>query len=147
MQAVLTPQLTYLSNLLTPHGYELDSSQERPFFWKAIQQNDLRSPYAFSLVLVTLFAHTVVVEGLNEPRLKRAIRAGIITIESEADVDALKELIFETSLDLLHKLEHVIPFLEQQLAIIETQAIATDEYKRALANIKLLIDAAESLND
>ena len=131
-----------LGQLLFPLGYKQDLSQAKPIFWKNIGQNDLRSPYAFSLVIVTLDEFTVFIEGLNEPRLKRAIEAGIIEINSPEDVEALKEIVFETTLDNQQKLEIVLPFFEEQLSAIEAESIHSDDYKRALANIELLIEAA-----
>jgi hypothetical protein len=131
-----------LEQLLSPLGYKQDLSQAKPIFWKNVGQNDLRSPYAFSLVIVTLDEFTVFIEGLNEPRLKRAIDAGIIEINSPEDVEALKEIVFETTLDNQEKLEMVLPFFEEQLNLIETEPIYSDDYKRALANIELLIEAA-----
>lgn len=134
-----------LEQLLFPLGYKQDLSQSKPIFWKKIDQNDLRSPYAFSLVIVTLDEFTVFIEGLNEPRLKRAIDAGIIEINSPEDVEALKEIVFETTLDNQQKLETVLPFFEEQLNVIETEPIYSKLYKRALANIELLIEAANEV--
>ena len=110
-----------------------------------MQQNDLRSPYAFSLIMVTLDAFTICIEGLNEPRLKRAINAGLIEINSPEDVEALKEIVFETTLDSQERLKTVLPFFEQQLTTIEQEPIYTDAYKKALANIELLVDAANEV--
>ncbi|BDS13219.1 hypothetical protein [Aureispira anguillae] len=134
-----------LEQLLFPLGYQQDLTQSKPIFWKRIHQNDLRSPYAFSLVIVTLDEFTVFIEGLNEPRLKRAIDAGIIEINSPEDVEALKEIVFETTLDNQQKLETVLPFFEEQLNTIESEPIYTKAYKRALANIELLIEAANEV--
>lgn len=134
-----------LEQLLFPLGYQQDLTQAKPIFWKRVRQNDLRSPYAFSLVIVTLDEYTVFIEGLNEPRLKRAIDAGIIEINSPEDVEALKEVVFETTLDNQKKLETVLPFFEEQLSTIETEPIYTKAYKRALANIELLIEAANEV--
>lgn len=137
--------LNELEQLLFPLGYRQDLTQSKPIFWKQIQQNDLRSPYAFSLVIVTLDEFTVCIEGLNEPRLKRAIQAGMIEINSPEDVEALKEVVFETTLDNTRKLETVLPFFEEQLQIIEQEPIHSKDYKRALANIELLIEAANEV--
>jgi hypothetical protein len=138
-------EIDFVENILAPYHYQLDTTQIRPFFWKHIEQNDLRSPYAFSLILVTFWDYTVTIEGLNEPRLKRAIEAGLIEINSEEDVDALKELIFESEYDTLKKMEVVVPFFEQQLSVISQEPIHTDNYRRALANISLLVEAAAEL--
>jgi hypothetical protein len=134
-----------LEEILMPFGYKQDLTQSIPVFWKNIQQNDLRSPYAFSLVIITLEKFTVCIEGLNEPRLKRAISAGIIEINSPEDVDALKEIVFETTLDNYKKIESVLPFFEEQLSVIGNEPIYTKSYKKALGNIELLIEAANEV--
>ena len=137
--------LEQLEALLKPFSYQKDLTQGTPLFWKKVQQNDLRSPYAFSLIMVTLDAFTICIEGLNEPRLKRAINAGLIEINSPEDVEALKEIVFETTLDSQERLKTVLPFFEQQLTTIEQEPIYTDAYKKALANIELLVDAANEV--
>lgn len=137
--------LQQLEPLLVPFGYQKDLTQGTPIFWKKVQQNDLRSPYAFSLIMITLDAFTIYIEGLNEPRLKRAINAGLIEINSPEDVEALKEVVFETTLDNQERLRTVLPFFEQQLDTIEQEPIYTDEYKKALSNIELLVEAANEV--
>ncbi|MGH1339608.1 MAG: hypothetical protein ACRBFS_26050 [Aureispira sp.] len=137
--------LEQLASLLKPFGYQKDLTQGTPLFWKKVQQNDLRSPYAFSLIMVTLDTFTICIEGLNEPRLKRAINAGLIEINSPEDVEALKEIVFETTLDSQERLKTVLPFFEQQLDTIEQEPIDTDAYKKALSNIELLVDAANEV--
>lgn len=144
-ELLLKTELSGLEKLFLPYGYQLDTTQDIPFFWKTIAQNDLRSPYAFSLVLITMRSHTVTIEGLNEPRLKRAIRAGLIEINTEEDVDALKELVFEATYDDLNRLQTVLPFFETQLTTIQEQPIYSEDYKRALGNIALLVEAAAEL--
>lgn len=137
--------LEQLEGLLNPFGYQKDLTQDTPLFWKKVKQNDLRSPYAFSLIMITLDIFTICIEGLNEPRLKRAINAGLIEINSPEDVEALKEIVFETTLDNQERLKTVLPFFEQQLQTIETEPIYTDNYKKALANIELLVEAANEV--
>lgn len=137
--------LNKLHNLLQPLGYQLDKSQDKPFFWKKIKQNDLRSAYAFSVVLITLDNYTVVIEGLNEPRIKRAINAGLIEITTPEELDQLKEVVFESTLENSHKLESILPFLEEQLQTIEQEPIHTKTYKKALDNIELLVEAANEV--
>ena len=134
-----------LRTLLEPLGYQQDLTQDKPLFWKRIRQNDLRSPYAFSLVLITLDVFTVCVEGLNEPRIKRAINAGIIEIQSPEDLEALKEIVFESTLDQTSRLQTVLEFFEQQLTTIEQEPIHAPAYKTALSNIELLVEAANEV--
>ena len=137
--------LNRLEELLLPLGYDLDTTQDKPMFWKRIKQNDLRSAYAFSIVMVTLDQFTVFIQGLNEPRIKRAIDAGIITINSPEEFEELKEVLFESTLDNLPKLETILPFLEQQLDAIQNFPIHAKEYKKALSNIELLVEAANEV--
>jgi len=87
----------------------------------------------------------VLIEGLNEPRIKRAIKAGLIEITSPEELDQLKEVVFESTLENSHKLKSILPFLEQQLQILEAEPIHTKTYKEALANIELLVDAANEV--
>lgn len=137
--------LDALQQLLQPFGYQQDLSQEKPLFWKRVRQRDLRSPYAFSLVLITLDALTIYLEGINEPRIKRAINAGLIEINAPEDLEALKEIVFETTLDQTERLETVLKFLDQQLKTIEEEAVDTPLYETALANIELLVEAANEV--
>lgn len=138
-------EIAFVENIIKEYGYQFDATQEKPFFYRHIAQNDLRSPYAFSVVLITFGNYTVTIEGLNEPRLKRAVRAGLIEINGMEDIDALKELVYEADYDQLEKLKVVFPFFENQLAIIANEPIHTDNYKRALSNIQLLVEAAEQI--
>ena len=111
--------LEYLKELLFPLNYQFDDTQEFPIFWKKIPHKDLRSPYAFSLVMINVMKFTVSIEGLNEPRLRRAIRAGLIEVNSAEDVEKLKEVVFETDLETPKKLETIL-FLKpscKQLAL------------------------------
>lgn len=137
--------LDALQQLLQPFGYQQDLSQEKPLFWKRVHQRDLRSPYAFSLVLITLDALTLYVEGINEPRIKRAINAGLIEINTPEDLEALKEIVFETTLDQTERLATVLKFLDQQLKTIEEEPVDTPLYETALANIELLVEAANEV--
>lgn len=134
-----------LEQLLFPLGYQQDLTQEKPIFWKRIKHKDIRSPYAFSLVIVTLDEFAVCIEGLNEPRLKRAIDAGIIEINSPEEVEALKEIVFEATLENESRLKTVLPFFEEQLQVLENEPVYSKVYKRALANIELLVEAANEV--
>lgn len=135
--------LDLLGELLEPFGYSPDFSQDYPFFWKEIKHNDVRSSYAFSLVIIRLDEYVVRIEGLNEPRLRKAIRAGLIEVQDADDVEALKETVFEGVLDERRRLETVLQFFEQQLQALAEEPIYSDEYKKALSNIQLLVEAAE----
>lgn len=136
---------TYLQQLLEPLGYQLDATQDKPIFWKKVNQNDLRSPYALSVVWIILDNYTLIIEGLNEPRLKRAIKAGLIEITTPEEFEQLKEVVFESMLDDSQKLETILPFFHQQLETLEAEPIHTDTYKAALANIELLVEAANEV--
>jgi hypothetical protein len=134
--------LPYLQQLLFPKGFKIDSSNEYPVFWKRIKQNDTRSKYVFSIVTATMHSHSLRLEGLNESRLRNEIKAGKIVLEKEEDIDKYKETIFETTLDSIGRLEIILEFFEQQIAIIESEPIYSESYKKAIHNIKLLVDAA-----
>ncbi len=138
--------LAYLKELLFPLGYKLDLEKEYPVFWKQIDQNDLRSQYAFSVITATLHSHSLRLEGLNEPRLIRAIKAGQVQIEKIEDLENLREVLFETTLDDIGNLEALLSFLELQLQVISSQPIYSDEYKTALKNIELIVQAANEVD-
>ena len=138
--------ITFLKAELYPRGYRLDRSREFPVFWKRIEQNDTRSKFAFSVVTVTLHSHSLRIEGLNETRLMREIKAGKITIEKEEDINNHMETIFETTLDTFGKMKIILDFFEKQIQIIADQPIFTDEYKEALRNIELIVDAANQVD-
>jgi len=135
----------HLSALLAPLGYQLDTTKEVPVFWKRLSTNDLRSAYAFTIVLVTLNSHTVCIEGLNEPRIERAVKAGLIEIKEEEDLEELKEVLFECTLESDNKLQTILTFLEKQLTIITSHPIHSDPYKEAISHIELLVDTANEI--
>jgi hypothetical protein len=138
--------LDYLKKILYGFDYKLDSSGEFTIFWKRINQNDTRSRFAFSIVTATLHSHSLRIEGLNEARLKNEIKAGKIIIEKDEDIEKYKQVIFETTLDSRGKLETILNFFEQQIKIIGTDPIYTDNYKIALNNIELIVDAANQVD-
>jgi len=142
---VIDQNIKYLRTTLQPLGYQLDLSQEKPIFWKNIPHQDLQHRYAFSLVMVTLDHHTYLIEGLNEPLLRRAIRAGVIEVSSEEDVDALKDIVFEGVFEDRKRLERILDFFERQLDTLTQYPIESDEYKKALSNIALLVEAANDI--
>lgn len=137
--------IAYLQKYLFALGYRLDGSQANPIFWKKIQHSDLKNALAFSLVMVVLDKHSLRIEGLNEPRLQRAIRQGLIEVNSQEEVEALKEVVFEATFDQRKQLEVVMPFFEQQLAVIAQEPVGSDAYKKAIDNIALLVDAANEI--
>ncbi len=138
--------LAFLINELQPRGFYLDRSREFPFFWKRINQNDTRNKFAFSVVTVTLHSHSLRIEGLNETRLVREIKAGKIILEKEEDIDKYKETIFETTLDTVGRMRPILDFFEKQTQIIAKEPIFSEEYKEALKNIELIVDAANQVD-
>jgi hypothetical protein len=138
--------IAFLKAELHPRGYKLDSSREFPVFWKRIEQNDTRSKFAFSVVTVTLHSHSLRIEGLNETRLMREIKAGKITIEKEEDINDHQETIFETTLDTFGKMKIILDFFEKQIQIIAAEPIYSNDYKQALKNIELIVDAANQVD-
>lgn len=141
----MTETLSTLQQKLLPLGYTLDTTQENPVFWKKIPHKNVRHQYAFSLILITLHTYTVSIEGLNEYRLRKAIRAGIIEINSEEDVDALKDVLFETETDALDRLDIMLDFLEKQLQTLLQMPQHSDAFKRAVDNLELLVQNANTL--
>jgi hypothetical protein len=138
--------LSYLEGLLFPLGFKLDRAQEYPIFWRKVKQNDSRSPYAFSILTATLHEYSFRLEGLNEPRFIKLLRAGKIQIEKEEDIEDYREVLFEATLEDSGRLEPTLNFLLDQIALIEQHPIHTDEYATALKNIKLIVDAANQLD-
>jgi hypothetical protein len=138
--------LDFLKAELHPRGYKLDNSREFPVFWKRIEQNDTRSKFAFSIVTATLHSHSLRIEGLNETRLMREIKAGKIIIENEDDINNYKETIFETTLDSFGKMKVILDFFEKQIKVIATEPIYTNEYKEAIRNIEIIVDAANQVD-
>jgi hypothetical protein len=140
-------KLDQLEQKLRPYGYERDESQEPLIvFWKQIEHEDVKNSYAFSLVLISLDEHSLRIEGLNEPRLRKAIRAGLIQINSAEDVEQLKEVVFETTLDQVERLDGILPFLHQQLQTLQEAELNSPSYQKALANIELLVEAANAID-
>ena len=137
--------LDELQQLLEPFGYQQAPEEEKPLFWKRIHKHNIRSPYAFSLVLITMDALTLYVEGINEPRINLAVKEGLIEINGPEDFEALKEVVFETTLDQTSRLVAVLEFLEEQLKTIEQEAIDTPAYETAIDNIELLVEAANEV--
>ena len=138
--------LKYLQQLLFPLGYKLDDTQEFPVFWKQITQNDLRSKYAFSVVMATLHSHSFRIEGMNEPKFIRAVKAGQITLEKPEDIENHREVLFEAMIDDTGRLEPVLTFLEQQLAVVGSMPIHAPEYKEDLQNIEMIVKAANQID-
>lgn len=138
--------LDYLKELLFPLGFKLDQEKEYPVFWKKVQQNDSRSAYAFSIITATLHAYSFRLEGLNEARFIKLLRAGKIKIEKEEDIEDYREVLFEATLEDIGRLEPTLIFLLDQIELIENQPIHADEYKAAIKNIKLIVDAANQID-
>lgn len=133
---------SYLKEKLLPLGYHLDGSQEHPTFIKLLPHKDATSPYAFTFIVMTLGKYSLSIEGMNERLIRKAIRAGAITISSPEDVEALKEVIFEATLEESNRLERILPFLHEQSEVLQSEPPESEAFEKALANIKLLVDAA-----
>ncbi len=138
--------LSYLQTLLFPLGFKLDQEQEYPVFWKKVAQKDIRSVYAFSIITATLHQYSFRLEGLNENRLMKQIRAGKIVLESEEDIEQMREVLFETTLDDAGRLEPTLNFLLQQLSVLETEPMHSEIYKQALKHIELMVAAANQVD-
>ena len=138
--------LSYLEELLFPLGFKLDKEQEYPIFWKKVTQNDSRSVYAFSILTATLHEYSFRLEGLNEPRFIKLLKAGKVQIEKEEDIEDYREVLFEATLEDTGRLEPTLNFLLDQIEIIENYPIHAEEYTTAIKNIKLIVDAANQLD-
>lgn len=132
----------YLEEKLLPLGYRLDGNLEQPTFIKLLPHKNDSSPYAFTFIVITLGAHSVSIEGMNERLVRKAIRAGAIEVNNQEDVEALKEVIFEATLDDPSRLERILPFLQQQTQTIQQATPDSEDFEKAIANMQLLVEAA-----
>lgn len=132
----------YLKEKLLPLGYRLDDNLEHPTFIKLLSHKNADSPYAFTFIIIALGKHSLSVEGMNERLIRKAIRAGAITVNSQEEVEALKEVIFEATLDEPSRFERILPFLQQQTEALQAEPPESEAFEKAIANMKLLVEAA-----
>ena len=132
----------YLAKILLPKNYKLDSSREQITFWKRVSNKDTRTRFAFTMITVTKHVHSLRLEGINELRLQNEIKAGKIVLEDEDDFFNYFETVFETTLDSTDRFDKILDFFELQLHTLENMPNYSEEYKKALDNIELLVEMA-----
>ena len=136
--------LAYLKTFLTPFGYELEARADRPIFFKRVIHKNGSSLYAFTLILITLDKYTVTIEGFNEILIARAVKADAISINSIEELDALREIVFDDTHDEVKQFELMFKFFEQQLDIILSNPVRSDEHQEALNNIEIMVNMAKA---
>lgn len=136
--------LDYLKNSLNPLGYTFDEKGELPIFFKRILHKNPNSIYAFTLVMITLDKYTVTIEGLNEMLIHRAIKAKAIEINSYEELDLLREIIYDNTLEEKKQFNIMINFFEAQMKEICNHPVKSDEHVKALENLQLMVEAAKA---
>lgn len=136
--------LAYLKAKLAPFGYNLDTTGETPIFFKRVMHTNPNSLYAFTLVMITLDQYTVTIEGFNEMLINRAVKAGAISIDTYEELDALREIVYDNTLEATKEFETMLGFFEQQLATVVAHPIRSDEHEDALEKIQLMVEAAKA---
>ena len=136
--------IKYLKDKLEPKGFVLETTGAIPMFFKRLTHKNGSSLYAFTLVMVSLDKYTVTVEGFNEILINRAVKANAISIETYEELDALREIVYDDTLDDMKRFETLFTFFEMQLDIIVNEPVQSDKHHKALENIGLMIDAAKA---
>ena len=70
--------------------------------------------------------------ALNEILISRAVKAKAIEINDYEQLDALKEIVYDDTLDEVKKFERMFNFFEEQLQEVLTQPVKSDEHKNAI---------------
>ena len=136
--------LKYLKNKLEAKGFVLETKGEIPMFFKRFIHKNGSSLYAFTLVMVSLDKYTVTVEGFNEVLISRAVKANAISVDTYEELDALREIVYDDTLEDVKRFETLFTFLETQLDIVVSEPVKSDEHQKALENISLMVDAAKA---
>jgi hypothetical protein len=136
----------YVEKIISDYGYQLDDSKAFPYYWKRIPTNDLRTPFAFTIITIALTSHSFRIEGLNELRFIRSVKAGKIKLEKEEDIEKYRVALFETTLETKGNLESILPFLEKQLDIISFEPTHSDIYHDAIHHIQMISEAANQID-
>lgn len=136
--------LEYLKAKLAPFGYNLDTTGQAPIFFKRVMHSNPNSLYAFTLVMVTLDQYTVTIEGFNEMLINRAVKAGAIAIDTYEELDALREIVYDNTLEEVKAFETMLGFFEQQLAAVIEHPVRTDAHQDAIEKIQLMVEAAKA---
>ena len=134
---------TYLTKTLTAHDYQPYDSSETPIFWKKIVHRNGFNKMAFTLIVITMDTYTITIEGVNEMLVRRAVAAGAIVINSLEELDALRDIVYDNTLDCSPKeFETIFLFFEKQLADLSNFERDSAEHQKALENINLLVLSA-----
>ena len=134
---------TYLKETLIPHDYQLHDSSETPIFWKKVRHRNQFDKMAFTLIVITMDTYTITIEGVNEMLIRRAVAAGAIVINSLEELDALRDIIYDNTLDCSPKeFETIFFFFEKQLTNLSNFERDSAEHQKALENINLLVLSA-----
>ncbi len=136
--------IEYLEKYLAPHGYQLDQKAETPIFFKRVMHKNPVSLYAFTLIIITLDKYTVSIEGLNEILISRAVKAKAIEINNYEELDALREIVYDDTLDDVKRFELMFAFFEKQLQEVINTAFDSDEQNKALAHLQTMVEVAKS---
>ena len=136
--------IKYLKEKLEPKGFVLETAGEIPMFFKRFTHKNGSSLNAFTLVMVSLDKYTVTIEGFNEILISRAVKANAISIDTYEELDALREIVYDDTLESVKRFETLFAFFEMQLDIVVNQPVKSDEHQKALENIALMIDAAKA---
>lgn len=140
-------RLDTIEQLLKPFGFQKAdlADHEYPVFLKRFDVQHLGSPFAFTVLTCTLWPHSYILEGLNEFRLERALRAGIIELESPEQIDELKEVLFESTYDQYDQCTAILRFVIEQLQNLEQHKRHTDIFKKALVDIEMVSTIAKQV--
>jgi hypothetical protein len=136
--------IQYLKEKLEPRGFVLETAGEMPMFFKRLTHKNGSSLYAFTLIMVSLDKYTVTVEGFNEILINRAVKANAISIDTYEELDALREIVYDDTLDDMKRFETLFTFLSAQLDVVVSEPVQSDEHQKALENISLMVDAAKA---
>ena len=134
--------LAYLQNKLTPLGYQLDEKGELPILYKRVLHKNPISLYAFTLIIITLDKYTITIEGFNEMLINRAVKAKAISIDTFEELDALREIVYDDTLEDINNFDKMFDFFEKQMSIIVNEPVQSDEHGEALENIQLMVKMA-----
>lgn len=136
--------LAYLKAKLAPFGYNLDTTGDTPIFFKRVLHSNPNSLYAFTLMMVTLDQYTVTIEGFNEMLINRAVKAGAIAIGTYEELDALREIVYDNTLEAVKEFETMLGFFEQQMGAVIAHPVRSDEHQDAVEKIQLMVEAAKA---
>ncbi len=134
--------LIYLKRYLEPKGYQIYNDGQFPVFYKRVMHQNPSSLYAFTLIMVTLDKYTVTIEGMNEILITRAVKAKAIEINDYEELDALREIVYDDTLEEVKNFERIFTFFELQIQQIMSHGVQSEAHQQALENIELMVENA-----